>query len=497
VQPRLVPPDTTPPLTRATKLWYGFGQMAEGLSHESFSLFLLFYYTQVVGLSGALSGQAILIALLFDAVTDPMAGVLSDRLESRWGRRHPFMYAAALPMAATFYLVFAPPAGLGQTGLFLWLTAFAVLGRLSLTLFHVPHLALGAELSTDYEERTRIVMFRTVFSRIGHGTAGLVGLLIFMRPTAEFKDGQLNPAAYPPYAATLAIAIFAVILLSAWRTQSRVPYLAKPDAWTTRSGLWGSMLSSGLEALRNRSFRALFLGSTISFVTWGITGALGLHLGTYFWQATTHELVVWGVCAATGIYIGLFFWASAAARFDKKPVFILGLTIFTVFTAAPTFLKLLGWWPAWGSPAYIPAFVLTTGLIAHFGIASTMVTGGSMMADVTDEDALMHGRRREGIFFGAVSFAAKASFGIGSQIAGFVVDFVGLVPGATPEEVGPQVVRDLGLTLGFSILGLVGLSLAVFSRYDLTRERHAGVRAELDALRGIAERSSGKNSALD
>ena len=472
-----------PPLTRSTKLWYGFGQAAEGLTHESFSLFLLFYYTQVVGLSGALTGQAIMIALLFDAVTDPLAGVLSDRFESRWGRRHPFMYASALPMSAAFYLVFAPPAGLGQMGLFLWLSTFAVLCRLSMTLFHVPHLALGAELSTDYEERTRIVVFRTVFSRIGHGTAGLVGLLVGMRPTAEFSDGQLNPAAYPPYAVTIAVAVFAIILLSAWRTQSRVPYLAKADAPTARSGVLHSMLRSMLEALRNRSFRALFLGSTISFVTWGITGALGLHLGTYFWRATTYELVVWGVGSATGIYVGLFYWARTAARLDKKPVFILGLTIFTVFTAAPTFLKLLEWWPAWGSPAYIPAFVLTTGLIAHFGIASTMVTGGSMMADVTDEDALMYGGRREGIFFGAVSFAAKASFGIGSQIAGFVVDFVGLVPGAKSEEVGPQVVRDLGLTLGFSILVLVGLSLAIFSRYALTRERHAVVRAELDARR--------------
>ncbi len=119
-----------------------------------------------------------------------------------------------------------------------------------------------------------------------------------------------------------------------------------------------------------------------------------------------------------------------------------------------------------------------------------MVTGGSMKADITDEDALLHGRRREGIFFGAVSFAAKAAFGVGSQLAGFVVDFVGLVPGARPEEVGPQVVRDLGLTLGFSILVLVGLSVAAFSRYDLTRERHVAVRAALEP-RGAGAAGSG------
>jgi Na+/melibiose symporter-like transporter len=110
-----------------------------------------------------------------------------------------------------------------------------------------------------------------------------------------------------------------------------------------------------------------------------------------------------------------------------------------------------------------------------------MVTGRSMMADVTDEDTLRHGRRREGIFFGAISFAAKASFGVGSMIAGFVVDGVGLQPGAAPEDVPAAVSTALGATLGVSILVLCGASLAVFSRYTLTRERHAELRAELDA----------------
>ncbi len=454
--------------------------MAEGLKNESFGLFLLFYYTQVVGLSGVLSGQAILIALLFDAVTDPLAGVVSDRLESRWGRRHPFLYVSALPVAATFYLVFAPPQGLGQMELFAWLATFSVLCRFSMTLFHVPHLALGAELSADFEERTSIVATRYVFARIGHALAGGLGLLVFMRPTAEYAHGQLNPAAYPPFAATVAVGIFGIILVSAWRTHPRIPYLARPDPAASERSVLRALAGDIWQLLRNRSFRALFLGSTLSFVAWGVTGALGLHLGTYFWRATTDQLVVWGIGAGIGLFTGLGYWSRAAQLHDKKPVFIRGLVIFTAFTAVPTFMKLLGWWPAWGTPAYLPAYILTTGLVAHFGIASTMVTGGSMMADVTDEDQLLHGRRREGILFGAVSFAAKASFGVGSQLAGFVVDFVGLETGATPDDVGPRVVRDLGLTLGFSILLLVGFSIAIFSRYDLTRGRHAAVRAALD-----------------
>jgi Na+/melibiose symporter-like transporter len=470
-----------PPLPLSTKLWYGLGQMAEGLKNEAFTLFLLFYYTQVVGLSGALSGQAILIALLFDAVTDPLAGAISDRLESRWGRRHPFLYAAPLPLAVSFYLVFVPPAGLSQMGLFTWLATFAVLARASMTLFHVPHLALGAELSTDYEERTGIVTLQHVFARIGSGAAGALGLLVFMRPTTGYPEGQLNPAAYPPLALTVAVTMVLLILLSAWRTQWRIPYLAKPDAATAQGRVLATMFTGIWQAFRTRSFRTLFLGTLMTFTAWGVTVSLGLHLGTYFWQATTDQLFLWGLCTGISIFAGLGYWRRQAARLDKKPVFIRGILMFTVFTAGATFSKLLGFWPAKGSPADIPLFILTTGILAHFGIASTMVTGRSMMADVTDEDELLHGRRREGIFFGATSFAAKAFFGIGSQIAGLVVDLVGLEPGARPEEVGPEVVRGLGLSLGLSVLILVGLSIAIFSRYDLTRERHAQVRARLDA----------------
>jgi Na+/melibiose symporter-like transporter len=120
-------------------------------------------------------------------------------------------------------------------------------------------------------------------------------------------------------------------------------------------------------------------------------------------------------------------------------------------------------------------------VIAQFSLAATMVTGRSMMADVTDEDALACGRRREGVFFGAASFSSKAAFGIGSQIAGFCIEWVRLAPGALPEEVGPEVVRGLGLTFGISIFALCGLSLAFFTRYRLTRERHALVQAALAA----------------
>ena len=162
---------------------FGIGQAAEGIKNNAFTLFLLFFYVQVHGLSASLAGAALFIALCFDAVSDPIAGYLSDSWRSRWGRRHPFMYASAIPLAIAFYFTFVPPDGLGQWGLFAWLTAFTVLTRLAMTLYHVPHIALGAEMSDDYEERTSIVGYRTAFGIIG-------SLLIFEDQSTKAVGGD-------------------------------------------------------------------------------------------------------------------------------------------------------------------------------------------------------------------------------------------------------------------------------------------------------------------
>ena len=108
-----------PTLTFNTKFAYGIGQLAEGLKNSALGTFVLFYYNQVLGLPGTLAGLALAIALVFDAFTDPLAGSISDNWQGKNGRRHPFMYASALPLAIFFYLLFSPPEGLSEIELFL------------------------------------------------------------------------------------------------------------------------------------------------------------------------------------------------------------------------------------------------------------------------------------------------------------------------------------------------------------------------------------------
>jgi Na+/melibiose symporter-like transporter len=115
----------TPPLSLRTKLAFGVGSIAEGAIYIAFNTWNFLFYNHVLGLSGTLCGLAVTISLLIDAVADPIVGSLSDRLRSRLGRRHPFLYATALPLAVTFYCLYLPPATLSGFSLFLWFTVFA------------------------------------------------------------------------------------------------------------------------------------------------------------------------------------------------------------------------------------------------------------------------------------------------------------------------------------------------------------------------------------
>lgn len=177
-------------LSTSTKLFYGFGFSAQGIKDGLFQLFLFFYFNRVLGLDPALAGTASVIALMFDAVSAPLVGIISDKWTSlKWGRRHPFMFASALPMGLFTWLLFAPPAGLSEMVLFWWLTIFTILVRLSLTLFIVPGMSLGAELTDDYNERMEVTSYRIMFGAFVAPVVIIGGLLTFFVPTENMSNG--------------------------------------------------------------------------------------------------------------------------------------------------------------------------------------------------------------------------------------------------------------------------------------------------------------------
>ena len=172
-------------LNFSTKFAFGVGQAGEGVFNSGLAFFLLFYYSQILELNPAFAGIAIGAALVLDCASDVIAGSLSDNWKSDQGRRHPFMYASFVPLSLCFFMLFFPLVT-SQFGLAVWLLVFTNLSRTMLSLYHVPHLALGAEITEDVDDRSALVAYRQFFGNIGY----LFGLVVFFWIVSPYFGGS-------------------------------------------------------------------------------------------------------------------------------------------------------------------------------------------------------------------------------------------------------------------------------------------------------------------
>ena len=466
---------------------YGLGQVCESIKTYSFSIFILFYYNQVLGLSGSATGFAIGIALVFDAISDPLAGSISDNWQSRWGRRHPFMLVSAVPLGLCLAALFAPPAAFGPAAQLVWLTGFAIATRTAMTIFHVPHQALGAELSTDYSERTRIVAYRLAFGYAGVLVMAALGFGFFF---ADERGGRINPDAYLPFGLTLAAIMIVTALLSVWGTWRAIPTL--PQAATRRAesvfAVFARMLDEGRSALANRSFRGLSGGTLLMFIMVGTESALSLYMYEYFWELSSSEMLFMLALYPVGLVVGATLTQRLHEAWDKGPTLLVGITGYSVCQLAPVFLRLADAMPANGTFGLIVILLAFRGVQGAF-VQQALVSFASMLADLADQHELDTGRRQEGIFFSLVSFAGKAASGAGSFIAGVTLDLIrwpaGLAEQGT-EAVPAETIRALGIVYGPVVAAFAVAAFFSYRLYDLDRDRHREIQAALEARRAAA-----------
>jgi Na+/melibiose symporter-like transporter len=461
---------------RRTKLAYGFGSVAEGVKDTAFNTFLLFYYNQVLGLPGSLGGAAIFLALCVDAITDPLVGSLSDNFRSRLGRRHPFLYASALPMGVSFWLLFNPPRGLGNYGLFAWFTVFAVLVRSAMTLYSIPSNSMVAELTDDYDDRTALVGWRFLFGWLGGIAFAQVGYRFFFHARDGMADGRLDANAYGAFAAVGAVAIVAAILVCALGTHRLIPTLKPPPAgggFTLRG-----FVHEVRDVLANRSYRVLVIGSLFSSVAAGFTNVVGLYVGTYYWGLGTDEIALLGLSLIASLLLAVGSAGRLVAAFEKHRVAAWLAAVCIVFGPLPIFLRLAGWMPPNGHPALLP-ILLVHGALLVAGVIVIGIVISSMIADTVDESELATGKRQEGMFSAAIAFAAKATSGVGGFLAGLMLDVIAFPTQAAPGSVPPEKLTALGIAVGPTMMGLYLLALVFLARYHLTRARHQEILGEL------------------
>jgi len=467
-------------LTAKEKWTYAVGNVPFAVKDAAFVNFVVFFYTQVHGLSGTLAGLAMFIALSWDAISDPIVGSWSDSFRSRWGRRHPLMLAGGLPTALLFLALFAPPSTLNSAGVFAWLLGVSILLRTCLTIYFIPYSAMGAELSTDYDERTVIAKARITMAWIA-GMALPACAFLFFFQTVDGVDGRLVSSNYWHFGVLAAIIAGATALICVIGTRTTIPRLPSWGADKTFS--WRDPLLDIKSVLQNRNFR-LFVGANLAFgMSAGVYNTLALYLGTYFWEFSSDQLASMVIPTAIATAIAFTSLSHLGRRFDKPYL----LAAFCMVLALNSFWfvgsRLFGWLPANGDPAIYMMLLLNTA-IGVFVIVGVQVVGASLAADVLDEQELATGQRQEGVVFAASAFVQKATTGAGSLIAGIVIDLSGITPGAAPGSVAQPVLQTLG---GFTVAMTAGLAFIAFLfmwQINLTRAQHARVRKALISKEG-------------
>jgi Na+/melibiose symporter-like transporter len=462
----------------ATMLLYGSGSVANAVQARGLATFLMVFYNQVMGLPAAWVGLGAGGALVLDAFLDPAVGQFSDNTRGRWGRRHPFMYSAALPVAVLFLLLWTPPSGLGQLALFGYMLACLLALRFFDTVFELPSSALAPELVEDYDRRTVLVSVRVLCSALGGLAMTVFAYQVALKPRPGGGGGILAKDGYLSWGVTGAIVIFLSITLSALATHRFIPWLRRPPA--ERQTL-SAQLRHFRTTVTNRAFFTIVGSGALVYLVGGITGSLALYISLFFWQFSQIQLSVMAGVAVVASLLGVGLASRVSLVIGKKGAAILGYVLGAVAELTPYFGRLFGLMPHNGDPAVF--YIVCTG--SFITIASWSMTGvflTAMIADVVEDNAVKTGRRSEGLLFAADSLFKKIASAGGPAMAGVILAVAHFPIGAKPGTVRPEVLRDLITLYIPTLMTIYVASITSLAFYNINRKTHADNLRVLDAM---------------
>ncbi len=410
------------------------------------------YAVDDLGVSPAAVGTIFLVAKLWDAVSDPMVGNLSDRTDHATGRRRPWLWASAPLLAVFGVMAWAPPAGLAGPALIAWISVAVIGFYTAYTVFEVPHMALGAEMTLDTRERNRVFGVRQVMRILGMLAAGTLGTYL-----VGLGVGATSRMAYALAAVTLVLIYTGVAFLP-------------PE----RSGFRGRGGQNPVRAVRdvyaNRHARLLLFVLLIDSIGAGGIGVLTPFVIEYVVLDPDLIPVMLGIYMLASL-VSIPIWIRLAGSFEKRRL-LLGAMLATAVGYGLVLLVGEGDWH----------WVAIAAVVAGAAGASVNTIGYTLKSEVIDFDELATGERKEGSYFAAWSFMSKLGAGLMVGIVGFALEASGFV-GNQPDQ-SPLVRQTMLLLMGGFPLVCYSIGAVVFSRYSLTEHEHTRIRAELDAREG-------------
>ncbi|MCY1672742.1 MFS transporter [Novosphingobium sp. SL115] len=436
-------------------LGFSVGTVGVSIMLNTVTSFYPALMSTVLGQSPEIAGYLLMISKLADAVIDVVVGSMSDNARTRWGRRKPFMLAGGLLSAASFLMLFAPPV-MGQGALMVWMAAALLIYSTAYSLFNVPYMALPAELTDGFHERTRLISFRTVFVSIGQ-------VLAMAATAALVQSGGGGREGF----ATMGLVMALVIGGAMTATALSVPVRHAPESMKRATSHMPDMAQ--LRAIvANRPFMMLLGAKVFQFLSFAsvastmllfMLNVVGIGYDGQIVLSMTQNLV-------TALAMPLWVWTGK--RIGKRRTYLVGVVLFSAAA--------LSWLTADSSITTLG--IVLRAIVSGLGSGALILMSISMLGDTQAYDRLLTGQAREGLLSSAIAVVEKVSFALGVAVLGVFLRWLNYVPTTGGQIIEQPASAILALKLGFAVIPAVMFTIngLFLWFYDLDEDKMEAAR---------------------
>lgn len=461
----MISPALAGALPTRIKLAHGLGSVTLGIKEAGLTTFFMLYYNQVLGFDPRTVSLVLIGAMVIDALVDPLIGRLSDATRTRIGRRLPWLYGAAVPMAIAWAMLWVSPDIAAHSMLGLIVNVVAV--RILVSACEIPSVSLVAELTRDYDERTTLMRFRFLFGWLGGLAATALAYGYFLKSDDPAQNGLLEAAGYTDFGLFGAVMILVTTLGSALGQHRRILSLPPPAA----ASHGHSMLADIALAFRNPAFVALVSGAL--FIVTGYATAIASinYMMLYVWQLGDAQFAWYPLGLAIAVFGAFAAVGRAHRRFGKRDTAIAAALFSGALAFLPYAARNLGFWPELGG---LPSVILLLGFmtLSLFGQIIANISSSSMVAEIVEAHEVDHGTRIEGVFFAGYLMTQKFGQALGIFLVGQLVAFAGLGERMRPEDLAPGIAAEMGWIYAGLMVLIAMLAALGLRRYAIDRASH-------------------------
>ena len=466
-------------LSSSTRFYFGLGGSVYAVKEAAYVIFVLVFYNQVLGLSGSVTGFVLFLSVVWDAISDPLVGTWSDKSRSRWGRRHPFMIAGAIPLGIGFLGLFGPPQMVQDNTVLLaaWLLFWSLWIRTAVTLFALPHLALTAELTQDYHERSQLLGGRMAFLFLT--TVGLPAFaLYFFFGESNGEDGRFVVDNYLSYGVLSCALVRILSSLTLYGTRDHIRNNTAADSEGINPL---ELLHDFLAVMRNRGIRQILYYDLAASVSYGIMMTLIAFTSLYYWEISAIQTsILLAGPALLAVPLALLTIGPLSRRVPKhrQLSIVIGLMLLDAAWMYP--LRMFDLIPAnghWG----VFALLLLQMFIWLYLFMLRVVSAMSIVADLTDEHELEHGTRQEAGLFSALSFTTKLASAVGPLFGGIALEIIAIDEGTLPGAASGASLDGLAVAIAFGTILPLMLAWYFSFKMSMSEEQLREIQAQLAA----------------